>query len=71
MIFKQQFSLTGAFGYFIVTDDAIARYTKATVFSHVGKKTPLMVRFSTVIGERGSADSARYVYLFYYSENVT
>ncbi|XP_073975279.1 catalase-like isoform X2 [Rhodnius prolixus] len=49
----------GAFGYFIVTDDAIARYTKATVFSHVGKKTPLMVRFSTVIGERGSADSAR------------
>ncbi|KAK9499251.1 hypothetical protein O3M35_002320 [Rhynocoris fuscipes] len=49
----------GAFGYFIVTNDAITRYSKATVFEHIGKKTPILIRFSTVIGERGSPDTAR------------
>jgi catalase len=33
--------------------------TRATVFSEAGKKTPIFVRFSTVAGERGSADTAR------------
>lgn len=40
------FSL-GAFGYFEVTHD-ITRYSKAKVFEHIGKRTPIAVRFSTV-----------------------
>lgn len=48
----------GAFGYFEVTDD-ITRYTSASVFSSIGKKTPIGVRFSTVGGESGSADTVR------------
>lgn len=50
----------GAFGYFEVTHD-ITKYTKASVFSKIGKKTPIAVRFSTVGGESGSADTVRYV----------
>uniref|UniRef100_A0A8C5D2Z3 Catalase n=1 Tax=Gouania willdenowi TaxID=441366 RepID=A0A8C5D2Z3_GOUWI len=48
----------GAFGYFEVTHD-ITRYSKASVFEHVGKTTPVAVRFSTVAGESGSADTVR------------
>jgi catalase len=48
----------GAFGYFEVTHD-ISKFTKACVFDKVGKKTPIGIRFSTVGGESGSADSAR------------
>lgn len=48
----------GAFGYFEVTDD-ISKYCKAKIFEKVGQKTPLAVRFSTVGGESGSADTAR------------
>lgn len=48
----------GAFGYFEVTHD-ITQYCAAKVFEKVGKKTPLAVRFSTVGGESGSADTAR------------
>lgn len=48
----------GAHGYFEVTDD-ITRYTKAKLFSKIGKRTPLLLRFSTVGGEKGSADTAR------------
>src|SRR5215475_13577025 len=48
----------GAFGYFEVTHD-ISKYTKAVIFNKVGKKTDLCVRFSTVGGESGSADTAR------------
>jgi len=48
----------GAFGYFEVTHD-ITKYCKASVFSKVGKKTPIAVRFSTVGGESGSADTVR------------
>jgi len=48
----------GAFGYFEVTHD-ISKYTKAVVFDKIGKRTPLAVRFSTVGGESGSADTAR------------
>jgi len=49
---------SGAFGTFTVTND-ITRYTKAKLFSQVGKKTDLFVRFSTVAGERGAADAER------------
>ncbi len=49
---------SGAFGTFTVTND-ITSYTKAKIFSEVGKKTELFVRFSTVAGERGAADAER------------
>nr|XP_030720605.1 catalase isoform X2 [Globicephala melas] len=48
----------GAFGYFEVTHD-ITRFSKAKVFEHIGKRTPIAVRFSTVAGESGSADTVR------------
>ncbi|WP_300162201.1 catalase [Solidesulfovibrio sp.] len=48
----------GAHGYFEVTAD-VTRYTKAKFLSAVGKRTEVFARFSTVGGERGSADSAR------------
>lgn len=48
----------GAFGGFTVTHD-ITRYTKARIFSEIGKVTPMFVRFSTVAGERGAADAER------------
>jgi catalase len=48
----------GAYGTFTVNQD-ITNYTKAKVFSRVGKQTEVFVRFSTVGGEKGSADSAR------------
>ena len=48
----------GAFGYFEVTHD-ISKYTKAVVFEKVGKRTPIAIRFSTVGGESGSADTVR------------
>ncbi|MDD0859284.1 catalase [Arthrobacter alpinus] len=49
---------SGAFGTFTVTND-ITKYTKADIFSEVGKKTELFTRFSTVAGERGAADAER------------
>ena len=49
---------SGAYGTFTVTHD-ITQYTKAKIFSEVGKKTDLFVRFSTVAGERGAADAER------------
>ncbi|MFZ6719785.1 catalase [Undibacterium sp. Ji49W] len=49
---------SGAFGQFTATHD-ISQYTKAKIFSSVGKKTDLFVRFSTVAGERGAADAER------------
>ena len=48
----------GAHGYFEVTND-LTEYTKAAFLSEVGKKTPLFIRFSTVAGELGSADTLR------------
>jgi catalase len=48
----------GAFGTFTVTHD-ITNYTKAKIFSEVGKSTPMFARFSTVAGERGAADAER------------
>ena len=49
---------SGAFGVFTVTHD-ITKYTKAKIFSEIGKKTEMFVRFSTVAGERGAADAER------------
>ncbi|MFI5148839.1 MAG: catalase [Bacteroidia bacterium] len=49
---------TGAFGTFTVTHD-ITAYTKAKLFSEVGKQTKMFARFSLVAGEKGSADSER------------
>lgn len=49
---------TGAYGTFTVTHD-ITRYTRAKIFSQIGKQTPLAIRFSTVGGEKGSADTER------------
>ncbi|QRX81934.1 catalase [Glaciimonas sp. PAMC28666] len=49
---------SGAFGTFTVTHD-ITQYTKAKIFSEVGKKTEMFARFSTVAGERGAADAER------------
>ncbi|RCH90421.1 hypothetical protein CU097_006918 [Rhizopus azygosporus] len=48
----------GAHGVFEVTHD-ITHLTKAKFLSHIGKKTPVFLRFSTVGGEKGSADTAR------------
>ncbi|MDP2209037.1 MAG: catalase [Bacteroidota bacterium] len=48
----------GAHGIFTVTHD-ITKYTKAKIFSKVGKKTEMFGRFSTVAGEKGSADTVR------------
>ena len=49
---------SGAYGNFTVTHD-ITKYSKASIFAQVGKKTDLFVRFSTVAGERGAADAER------------
>lgn len=46
----------GAFGYFKVTND-ITKYTKANFLKTVGRITRVAVRFSTVGGELGSADT--------------
>ncbi len=49
---------TGAFGTFKVTND-ITKYTKAKIFSSIGNECRVFVRFSTVGGEKGSADTER------------
>jgi catalase len=60
----------GAFGRFTVSND-VSRYTKAAVFQP-GTKTELVIRFSTVAGERGSPDTWRdprgFAIKFYTSE---
>ncbi|KJE90124.1 catalase [Capsaspora owczarzaki ATCC 30864] len=48
----------GAHGYFEVTKD-VSHLCKAKFLERVGKRTPLFTRFSTVGGEKGSADTAR------------
>ncbi|AFD08647.1 catalase [Solitalea canadensis] len=49
---------SGAYGTFTVTND-ISKYTKAKVFNGIGKQTKVFLRFSTVGGEKGSADTER------------
>ena len=48
----------GAHGYFAVTAD-VTQYTRAKFLSAVGKRTEVFLRFSTVGGEKGSADAER------------
>src|SRR5258706_8771853 len=49
---------SGAYGHFKVTGD-ITRFTKAKLFSKIGTTAECVVRFSTVGGEKGSADTDR------------
>ena len=48
----------GAHGYFEVTND-VTKYCKAKFLNEIGKRTPILLRFSTVGGEKGSADTER------------
>jgi catalase len=62
---------SGAYGTFTVTHD-ITQYTRAKIFSQVGKKTEMFARFTTVAGERGAADAERdirgFAFKFYTEE---
>ncbi len=49
---------SGAHGVFECYE-SMARFTRASIFAEAGKQTPVFVRFSTVVGERGSTDVAR------------
>jgi catalase len=49
---------SGAFGFFEVTAD-VRQWTKAAFLKTVGKRTPVLIRFSTVAGEQGYADTVR------------
>ena len=49
---------SGAHGVLEVTED-VTMFTKAAFLNKIGKKTPLFLRFSTVAGERGAADTVR------------
>jgi catalase len=48
----------GAYGYFELYD-SLAEYTRAGFLTRPGARTPVFVRFSTVAGSRGSADTVR------------
>ena len=50
---------SGAHGHFVCTNPDMERYTTAKLFSAKGKSTPTFIRFSTVGGEKGSADTER------------
>ncbi len=50
---------SGAYGYFEPYDNGLADYTAARFLTTPGKQTPVFVRFSTVVGFRGSADTVR------------
>jgi catalase len=49
---------SGAYGTFTVTHD-VSKYTKAKLFAAIGRQTETFLRFSTVGGEKGSADTER------------
>jgi len=49
---------SGAHGFFECYEP-LTKYTRASLFAEKGKRTPVFVRFSTVAGERGSADTVR------------
>ncbi|MBI1382023.1 MAG: catalase [Planctomycetaceae bacterium] len=50
---------TGAHGHFIAYDDTLAEFTSAAFLTDTTRSTPVFVRFSTVAGSRGSADTVR------------
>ncbi|OEZ63880.1 MULTISPECIES: catalase [unclassified Duganella] len=64
---------SGAHGFFEAYDD-LSELTRAALFQQAGKITPVFVRFSTVAGERGSADTARdvrgFAVKFYTDEGI-
>ncbi|ALL56291.1 hypothetical protein B586_20100 [Mycobacterium haemophilum DSM 44634] len=49
----------GGYGFFEPYDDWPAEYTAARFLTTPGTQTPVFVRFSTVAGSRGSADTVR------------
>ncbi|MEJ1963290.1 MAG: catalase [Gammaproteobacteria bacterium] len=49
---------SGAHGYFECYKP-LTQLSRASLFAEAGKRTPVFVRFSTVAGERGSADTVR------------
>ncbi|QBD74649.1 catalase [Ktedonosporobacter rubrisoli] len=63
----------GAYGYFQVYE-SMAEYTRASFLQNPAEKTPVFVRFSTVVGSRGSADTVRdvrgFATKFYTSDGV-
>ncbi|KAF6764798.1 catalase [Ephemerocybe angulata] len=50
---------TGAHGYFRVFDDRASKYTFAPTLTDPSRTTPIFIRFSTVQGSKGSADTVR------------
>ncbi|MDR2519769.1 MAG: catalase [Eubacteriaceae bacterium] len=64
---------SGAYGTFTVTGN-IARYTRAAIFSEIGKKTECFLRFSPVATERGGSDAERdirgFAMKFYTEEGI-
>ncbi|HET7203633.1 MAG TPA: catalase [Steroidobacteraceae bacterium] len=64
---------SGAHGYFECYT-SLRDLTRASVFAEMGKRTPVFVRFSTVAGERGSADTVRdvrgFAVKFYTDEGI-
>ncbi len=64
---------SGAYGTFTVTKD-LTKHTRASIFSKIGKETPVFLRFSTVAGEKGSADTERdprgFAVKFYTDEGI-
>jgi catalase len=64
---------SGAYGTFTVTNN-ITKYTQASIFEKIGKKTSVFLRFSTVAGEKGSADTERdprgFAVKFYTDEGI-
>lgn len=59
----------GAWGEFEVTHD-VSDLTDANFLSHVGKKTKVLTRISTVAGEKGSSDTVRDVRGWYGPNNL-
>lgn len=63
-----------AHGYFEVSSPDITKFCKAKLFETVGKQTPIFMRFSTVGGEKGSADTERdprgFAVKFYTEEGI-
>ncbi|HLP81579.1 MAG TPA: catalase, partial [Nitrosomonas sp.] len=64
---------SAAHGYFECYD-SLANFTRASLFAEAKKRTPVFVRFSTVLGERGSADTVRdargFAVKFYTEEGI-
>ncbi len=64
---------SAAHGYFELTT-SLSNFSKAGIFNRVGERTPVFARFSTVAGNKGSADTARdvrgFAVKFYTAEGI-